>query len=153
MSFSYSALRAAEKSGDRVGHWKGFPVFSCSEGNLHRKSEGAYFIVYDDENAIVRKQDGEWYQWGKVSESGTVNEFDKRKRYGYYESPKPVAEFHPVCGKTADKCDGTAAVAAHDEVVGDVKLGIDVDATLRAAREMTVDSLLEGFNYGLEAKG
>ena len=34
-------------------------------------------------------------------------------------------------------------------VIADVKLEIDVDEVLQAARTMTVDSLLEGFNYGL----
>ena len=36
------------------------------------------------------------------------------------------------------------------EVIADVKIGIDVDKVLKAARELTVDSLLEGFNYGLD---
>jgi hypothetical protein len=38
--------------------------------------------------------------------------------------------------------------------IGDVKLEIDVEAVLKSARELTIDSLLEGFNYGLDvAKG
>jgi hypothetical protein len=48
-----------------------------------------------------------------------------------------------VCGKK-EECE-----AAHEVTVGDVKLGLDVDKVLKTAREMTVDSLLEGFNYGL----
>jgi hypothetical protein len=35
-------------------------------------------------------------------------------------------------------------------VVADVALGIAVDDMLKSAREMTVDLLLEGFNYGLD---
>jgi hypothetical protein len=30
---------------------------------------------------------------------------------------------------------------------------LDIDAILEGCRTMTVDSLLEGFNYGLDAKG
>jgi hypothetical protein len=33
--------------------------------------------------------------------------------------------------------------------VGDVQLEIIVEETLKAAREMSIDSLLEGFDYGL----
>lgn len=167
MSFSYSALRAAERSGDRVGHWNGYPVFACSAAKLLKKSEGACFIVYDDNNTIVRKIGSTWYSFGTVSEGGQVNEWDKKKYGTYYESdnrnfaaevakwetkychdtqtyePAAATPAANVCGKK-EACD-----AAHEVVVGDVKLGLDVDATLKAAREMTVESLLEGFNYGL----
>ena len=37
-----------------------------------------------------------------------------------------------------------------DEVIGDVRLGILVDETLKAARTTSIDSLLAGFNYGLD---
>jgi hypothetical protein len=58
-----------------------------------------------------------------------------------------------VCGKSDNECDGTAAAAAYEEVVGDVKVGLDIDALLSSVRTMTIDSLLEGFNYGLDVKG
>jgi hypothetical protein len=35
-------------------------------------------------------------------------------------------------------------------VVADVKIGIDVDATLKAARTQTIADLLAGFKYGLD---
>ena len=158
MKFSYQNLKSAEHSGDRVGNWKGFPVFASRRMFLDDKASGAFFIVYDDDNLIVKRDNGTWYCYGQVSESGSVTECDKR-RYNMYaeavycydtQTYEPAA--HAVCGKTASQCDGTAA-AAHDEPIGDVKIGIDVDAVLQNAREMTVDSLLEGFNYGLEAKG
>ena len=163
MKFTYSALRNAELEGDRVGNWKGYPVFTCSAANLLKKSEGACFIVYDDDNTIVRKIGTTWYSFGKASEDGRVLEWDKKKYSIFYENnnknfaaevtkweTKPQTyEFAAatpaanVCGKK-EECD-----AAHEVIIGDVKLGLDVDATLKAAREMTVDSLLEGFNYGL----
>ena len=37
-----------------------------------------------------------------------------------------------------------------DEVIGDVRLGMLVDETLKAARTTSIDSLLAGFNYGLD---
>ena len=166
MKFTYNALRNAELEGDRVGNWKGYPVFACSAAHLLKKSEGACFIVYDDNNTIVRKIGTTWYSFGTVSEEGQVNEWDKKKYGTYYERDsrsyaaemakwevkRPQVYCHDtetyepaanVCGSN-DPCE-----AAHEVVVGDVKLGLDVDATLKAAREMTVDSLLEGFNYGL----
>ena len=155
MKFSYYNLKMASMSGDRVGAWKGSPVFACSQDDLDNAGGGAYFIVYDDNNNIVRRHNDIWYKYGRVSEEGSVSELDCRVKY-FTEIPyrDVKAEFHPVCGKTADKCDGTAAPVADDEVVGDVKMGLDVEATLKAAREMTIDLLLEGFNYGLdEAKG
>ena len=150
MKFTYSALRSAAYNGDRVGNWKGYPVFACEKENLDRKSEGAYFIAYDDDNYIVRRIGNQWYSYGQVSESGNVTEWDYKKKYLIYQHDTQAYEppAHTVCGKNANECDGTAA-AAPDEVVGDVKVGLDIDALLSSVRTMTVDSLLEGFNYGL----
>ena len=161
MKFSYNNLRAADKTGERVGNWKGRPVFASMKMDLGSRGTGAFFIVYDDDNVIVKKDDYDsWWVFGQVSEEGSVDECDKR-RYNPFanaycatgvEAAAAVATAaHAVCGKNSAECDGTAALP--DEVVADVKIGIDVDATLKAAREMTVDSLLEGFNYGLDAKG
>ena len=165
MKFSYNNLRAADKTGERVGNWKGRPVFASMKMDLGTRGTGAFFIVYDDDNIIVKKDDYDtWWAFGQVSEAGSVDECDKR-RYNHFaiaycatgveaarqvycydtQTYEPAA--HAVCGKNSAECDGTAA--APDEVVADVKIGIDVDATLKAAREMTVDSLLEGFNYGM----
>ena len=155
MKFSYENLKIASYNGDRVGNWKGYPVFSSHKMGLNEKASGAYFIVYDDDNEIVRKIDGDWYSFGQCSESGSVIEWDRRRKYSTVATAYSYRseEAHAVCGKTADECDGTAAAAAADEVVGDVKIGIDVDAVLKNARTMTVDSLLAGFDYGLDAKG
>ena len=158
MKFSYNILKAADKAGERVGNWKGRPVFASMKMDLGSRGTGAFFIVYDDDNLIVKKDDYDaWWVFGQVSEEGRVDECDKR-RYNPYaaavychdtQAYEPAATAtHAVCGKSDAECNGTAA-AAVEEVVADVKIGIDVDATLKAAREMTVDSLLEGFNYGL----
>lgn len=154
MKFSYSNLKSAEQSGNRIGNWHGLPVLASSKYGLKNKGSGVYYIVYDDNNKIVRYKNGDWYEYGTVSETGSVDEYRSPRSYVQeYQSPQYYKEeTHAVCGKTASQCDGTAATA-HDEPIGDVKIGIDVDAVLQNAREMTIDSLLEGFNYGLEAKG
>jgi hypothetical protein len=150
MKFSYNNLRAADRIGERVGNWKGRPVFASMKMDLGSRGTGAFFIVYDDDNVIVKKDDYDtWWVFGQVSEEGSVDECDKR-RYNPFANAycaTGAEAAHAVCGKNDAECDGTAA--APDEVVADVKIGIDVDATLKAAREMTIDSLLEGFNYGL----
>jgi hypothetical protein len=163
MKFSYDNLRMAELNGDRIGGWKGLSVFAVSKHNLSGKASGAYFVVYNDDNIIVRKNsDGHWYSFGKCSRDGQVVEWDK-KRYNPFANAycatgveaAAAAATHAVCGKTEEECDGrAAAVAADGDLIGDVKLGIDVETMLKSAREMTIDSLLEGFNYGLDvAKG
>ena len=163
MRFSYQNLKMAEYKGDRVGNWKGFPVFASRRVFLEDKASGAFFIVYDDDNVIVKRDNGTWYCYGQVNEEGQVEECDKRRYNMYAEAAvychdtqtyEPAAATHAVCGKNEAECDGTAAAVDADEgPIGDVKIGLDVDSVLKAAREMTVDSLLEGFNYGLEAKG
>ena len=153
MKFSYNELKIMESKGESLGKWHGIPVFSCCYDNLDNKGNGAYFIVYDDDNTIVIKKGAYWHSCGFVGEDGQVIEWSPKKylsrRYDisepqvYHYDTQTYEPAANVCGKQ-EECD-----AAHEVVVGDVKLGLDVDATLKAAREMTVDSLLEGFNYGL----
>lgn len=146
MKFSYNNLKIAEQSGNRIGNWHGLPVLASSKYGLKNKGSGVYYIVYDDNNKIVRYKDNDWYEYGiVVNEAGTVNEYSSPR---FYEE-----EMHVICGKRVDECDGTAT-AADCGPIGDVKIGLDVDAVLKNAREMTVESLLEGFDYGLDvAKG
>lgn len=162
MKFSYDNLKMAELNGDRIGGWKGLSVFAVSKHNLSDKASGAYFVVYNDDNTIVRRNsDGCWYSFGKCGRDGQVVEWDK-KRYNpyaeatYYDDTYSYAyesAVHAVCGKTEKECDGRAAAVADVGPIGDVKLEIEVEAMLKSAREMTINSLLEGFDYGLDAKG
>lgn len=139
MKFSYDSLKQAAKTGERLGKWNGYPVYSASYGRLANLGSGAYYVIFDDDNYIVRRTDDtHFYAYGKVDWNGNVNEFNSRELYWWEEVPKEDPK-------------PKAAVYEAEETVGDVKLGIDVDATLKNAREMTVDSLLEGFNYGLES--
>ena len=165
MKFSYNTLRAADRAGEKVGNWKGRPVFASMKMDLGSRGTGAFFIVYDDNNLIVKKDDYDtWWAFGQVTEEGQVEECDKRRynpfanaycatgveaaRQVYcYDTQTYEPAAHAVCGKNDAECNGTAA--AYVEIVADVKIGIDVEATLKAAREMTIDSLLEGFNYGM----
>lgn len=150
MTFDYNTLKQAAKEGSRLGNWKGKSVFAASATKLQKLGSGAYYILYDDENKLVGRDGEYFYSYGTVNESGNVSEYSTRRRYnqvceayhdhGYNNVPAAVSY--------------TPGYDVSERPVGDVKAEIDVEATLRRAREMTVESLLEGFNYGLnEAKG
>ena len=165
MTFDYNTLKRAAKDGLRLGSWNGKAVFAVPSSRLDNLGSGAYYILYDDENKIVAKTSNGWKSYGEVTEQGSVSEYNSPRNYRVVEAnptygrkiPKetpPVA----VCGVAAHSAE--PAVASYspgydrtERPMGDVKLEIDVEKVLKTAREMTVESLLEGFNYGLEAKG
>lgn len=141
MEFTYSSLKAFEKTGGSLGKWSGLQVFPASKYDLKSKGNGVYYILYDDANVIVRRVGDVFYAYGTVDSVGSVDEWNNKEVY---------MDFGEKKGKKKP-----AAVAAAvpkipvAPVVGDVKLEIDVDDVLKKAREMSIDSLLEGFNYGL----
>lgn len=135
MEFTYSSLKAFEKTGDSLGKWSGLPVFAASKYDLKSKGNGVYYILYDDSNIIVKRIDDVFYAYGTVDRVGSVDEWGSRTPYLDLSEKK--------------KAKTVPAAPVAESVVGDVKLGIDVDDVLKNAREMSIDSLLEGFNYGL----
>ena len=139
MVFSYNNLMSAAKSGQRLGKWKDLPVFSCDRMGLSQKGNGAYYVVYDHDNAFVKKSGFMWFRYGYLDESGNVHEEDKKDYFPWEKKAKAEAQ-----------------VKAEPQVfdvslgpVADVKLELDVEGTLQKAREMTIEDLLKGFNYGL----
>ena len=151
MVFNYNNLMSAAKSGQRLGKWKDLPVFSCDRMGLAQKGNGAYYVVYDDDNAFVKKSGSMWFRFGYLDKEGSVHEDTKReyfpirterdKEVFYYNEKKATVEFAPV-PTARTTASGTTTTA-------DVKLEIDVEGTLKKAREMTIEDLLAGFNYGL----
>lgn len=140
MKFDYNELKIAERNGTRLGNWKGLPVFACSKENVRNKGNGAYYIIYDDNNAIVRIQNGKHIQYGRCDSGGNVDEFSKLITYKYEaEEPTPA----PVTATAS------STFGYEESVDVDFKMNNDVESVLKQAREMTIDSLLEGFDYGL----
>lgn len=137
MTFNYSTLKQAAKEGSRLGKWKDLPVFSCDRQSLLQKGNGAYYVVYDHDNAFVKKSGSMWFRYGYLDESGSVHEEDKKE---YFPLEKKVEAPVKVEPQTFDVSPGPVA---------DVKLELDVEGTLKKAREMTIEDLLKGFNYGL----
>jgi hypothetical protein len=137
---NYNAMLKAEINGDSVGKWKGMQVFISSVDRLSDKGSGVYYILYDDENRLVRKCGNEWRAYGTISNDGCVEEYASVRKY--------TVAAHVATEPTA-AADYTPGYDMEDRPTGDVKVEIDVEATLKKAREMTVESLLEGFTCGL----
>lgn len=140
MEFTYSSLKSFEKTGESLGKWSGLPVFPASKYDLKSKGNGVYYILYDDANVIVKRVGDVFYAYGTVDSVGSVDEWGSKEAYLDLSEKKKA--------KTVPAAPVPVAVAT-EPVVGDVKLGIDVDDVLKNAREMSIDSLLVGFNYGL----
>lgn len=158
MVFSYNNLMSAAKSGQRLGKWKDLPVFSCDRMGLAQKGNGAYYVVYDDDNAFVKKSGSMWFRFGYLDKEGSVHEDTKReyfpirterdKEVFYYNEKKAAVEYTSPAHHTTTTTSGKKK-EEKDGPVGDIKLEIDVEGTLKKAREMTIEDLLAGFNYGL----
>lgn len=130
--------------GDCAGKYQGKNVFPIYKDDLKNKGTGAYYIIVDSGNVLVKVDyDGDYKALGWVEENGNVELYSQPQVF-YTESRKKSA---PAPAPVKPQAKPEIYVPA--PVVGDVKLEIDVDEVLKAARTMTVDSLLEGFNYGL----
>lgn len=150
MTFDYNTLKKAAANGGKIGNWKGLPVFSVSRDTLRNRGNGAYYVVYDEDNSFVKKEGAMWFRYGYLDKEGSVHEQTKRE---YFPTPsKPQAtKYDPgVKAEFTYVPTATTAVASGPSTTADVRVEIDVEATLKKAREMTIEDLLAGFDYGLE---
>ena len=169
MTFDYNTLKRMARNGDRLGNWNGKSVFSCSASELDNKGNGAYYILYDDENKIVAKTQNGWKSYGEVSESGSVNEYSSARNYhtaaetveamnpsrrGYSTSGmRYSSEPIPQATVKVSKNEYVPGYDVSERPVADVRVEIDVEATLKKAREMSIEDLLDGFMVGVMAVG
>ena len=174
MTFDYNTLKRAARDGLRLGNWNGKAVFAAPSTRLDNLGTGAYYILYDDENKIVAKTSNGWKSYGEVSESGSVSEYNSARTYrtpaetaaaarkakeerssaawpqtsGMRYSSEPIPQANmTVCGYTADATEAsyTPGYDRTERPTGDVKMGLDVEGTLKKARELSIDELLAGF--------
>ena len=162
MNFDYYTLKKLAKEGSRIGNWNGKAVFAASASNLENLGGGAFYVLYDDENKIVGRDGKYYYSYGTVSESGSVSEYNSRRRYnavcetqhdhGYNAAMKYSSEPVPAATAAVSYAPG---YDVSERPVGDVKAEIDVEKVLKSAREMSVESLLAGFlaNVSFDVKG
>ena len=167
MTFDYNTLKRAARDGSRLGNWNGKSVFAASAESLENKGSGAYYILYDDENKIVARTNNGWKSFGEVSVQGSVNEYSSARNYKtpaeaaaaarkastsgmrYSSEPIPQATMTVSYAPVGTGGSYSPGYSKTERPVGDVKLEIDVEKTLKMAREMTVESLLEGFLPGV----
>ena len=151
MEFSYYEMKKwAQNNGGSFGNWNESPVFVCSCNDLINKGSGVYYILYDDENKIVKNKHDEWYVYGTIRQNGRVDEYSSPRKYHVVKEYKEaVAASTPGYNATMNASTYTPGYEVESPVVGDVKTEIDVEGTLKKAREISIDDLLAGFNYGL----
>ena len=146
-AFTYSTLNNAWLNDERIGRWSGSPVYAVKRAAMEDCVNGVYYVIFDDGNKLVKlNSSGEFMLYGYITESGHVEEYNYKLRYISPKEEREEAE-----ARTAMEAEREAAEEAnYEEVIGDVRLGDLVAQTLEGARTMTIDSLLEGFNYGLD---
>lgn len=172
MTFDYNTLKRASRDGSRLGNWNGKAVFAASANDLENKDSGAYYILYDDENRIVARTNNGWKSFGEVTSQGSVNEYSSARNYktpaeaaqaarkastsGMRYSSEPIPQA-TVTVSYASEGSYSPGYDRTERPVGDVKTEIDVEKTLKMAREMSIEDLLDGFlpgvSYDTVAKG
>lgn len=160
--WNYDTLKRYADNESKIGDWKGKKVYVTSYEDLTYLNTEHCYIIYDDGNKLVQsKHDILGYYWivvGYVYSNGNVKECTPFK----YENPIEKTRMKNETKKSNEKMNSKNEMKTSnekvnskndfeiDEVIGDVRLGILVDETLKAARSMSIDSLLAGFNYGLD---
>lgn len=134
MGYSFNELQKAWMVDTRLGTWQGWPVFACTkqEALALTENDNNFYIVFDDGNALVRQ--GKRY--GTVSEKGNVDEWRWPMPYVDASASHKAEESVP-----AEEVSTAESMTVPQETQTS---GIDVDDVLTQAREMTVESLLEG---------
>lgn len=153
MDFSYANLQDAWLHDTRIGNWKGKPVYAVRKDHINEECvNGVYYVVFDDGYKIIGiDSSNRMKEFGSIDRNGNVDEHFAPLKYSAYveEKSKPAyvkEKETPLQPQAVEE----PAVAAETPIIADVQIDINVDEVLQAARVMTVDSLLEGFNYGLD---
>ena len=148
MDFTYDNLQDAWLHDVRIGNWKGKPVYSVRKDHINEECvNGVYYVVFDDGYKIIGiDSSNRMKEYGSIDRYGNVDEYFAPLKYSAYVEEKSK----PAYVKEKETPLQPQAVEEPAAVIADVQIEINVDEVLQAARVMTVDSLLEGFNYGLD---
>lgn len=149
MYLNYETLKRYYDTGTKIGDWNDKGVYVSRSDLLENEYRSNYYILYDDDNKLVGFINGYWQVVGHVSSRGSVMECSKYKYKFSNEKMDSKNEMENSNKKMNSKYENEME-NSNEEVIGDVRLGLLVDEMLSSARNMTVDSLLEGFSYGLE---
>ena len=159
--WTYDTLKRYADNESKIGDWKGKRVYVASYEDLAWLNSEHCFIIYDDGNKLIQcEHDFMGYHWmvvGYVFSNGNVKECTPHKYESPNEKMKSKTEMKNETKKSNEKMKSKNQTKNEmkndfeiEEVIGDVRLGILVDETLKAARTTSIDSLLAGFNYGLD---
>lgn len=136
-------MKMIAANGNPIGKWNGTSVFVCSAEDLNNKGNGAYYVLYDDENKIIGKIRNTWKMFGYLQGDGSIEEVSVRTYTVVDRYVEAAKKEEPAAS------DYTPGYDVEDRPTGDVRVELDVEDTLKKAREMTIDDLLEGFTCGL----
>ena len=147
MDFTYDNLQDAWLHDVRIGNWKGKPVYSVRKDHINEECvNGVYYVVFDDGYKIIGiDSSNRMKEYGSIDKYGNVEEHFMPLRQSVYVEEHTAIKKETPAMETPEQ-----PQAAEEVVIADVQIEINVDEVLQAARNMTVDSLLEGFNYGLD---
>jgi hypothetical protein len=144
MQFTYTYLKSAEMNGITVGNYKGYDVIPTTKSRLTDIESNNYiYLIYDDDNLLYHNG----YVMATVDKNGNVTEFNKRRYITRREEPK--SEEGKEIPRAVVPQERPAAETNSSSTTGDAVLELMVEDVLKSAREMTIDSLLDGFSYGL----
>ncbi len=155
MNYTYTSLMRAAETMTKLGEYKGYEVYSISVVHLvNEQDPGIIYCLYDYDNLLVKYNSthGRYVIYGTLDVNGHINDSNAGKIfYGpknqKNESKNETKNRNEMKNETKTN-DGNEM--KNEPIIADVRLEIEVENTLKKAREMSIDSLLAGFNYGLE---
>lgn len=160
MNYTYTSLERASQTGMKLGDYQGARVYATSEARLNNESKfpDCIYCVYDDGNALVRwnEIEDDWLIVGYLDTTGRIDDRHAGRAYKFMNRKNtPAAVNVKMKSKTemkneSKKSNEKGNSNENEPIIADVRLEIEVENTLKNAREMSIDSLLAGFNYGLE---
>ena len=160
MNYTYTSLERASQTGMKLGDYQGARVYATNIVRLNNESKfpDCIYCIYDYNNVLVRwnEIEDDWLIVGYLDVSGRIDDRNKGRTYkpfGYENAPaaanqkmKSKNEMKNESKKSNEKGNSNE----NEPIIADVRLEIEVENTLKNAREMSIDNLLAGFNYGLE---
>lgn len=125
----YSTNTLLQHTGRSLGTYQNVPVYPFSSSDptgISNCLEANNYVVIAETHQVVRKRNGEYWQFATLAENGNVTTISPTKRFFIPKGEKKEEE---------------------KEVIADVALADLIDKTLKG---LTLDEMLKGFNYGLE---
>ncbi len=155
----------------KIGEWNGYSVVAATMKDKVSFTEDTIYCLVDDKGKLIYRSGVYLIYCGYLRANGQVIE-DDTKIYHTYDKIDTLKDlmtqvsnnaqttaaamnvmvdslknYNEELKKEKEKVEKEKAEAA---VIGDVVLGIMVEETLATARNVSIDSLLDGFNYGLD---